>query len=230
MGSADMIKRNIREWMKMIGLSFVICHLSFSLSACSEDTGETVEYDNWQQRNEAFFATLEDSLAQNPAEWMKLKSYTKDQSLATGTATECIYVKKMPAVNITADADKTTSPMSTDSVRVSYEGRLIPSASYPQGYIFDSRAYEKFEIKTNATSKFTASSLVYGFTTALLHMHRGDYWRVYIPADLGYGSAQQTAIPAYSTLIFDIVLIDFSRAGISMPVWSARQQTFTECD
>jgi len=202
----------------------------WSLSSCSEDTGESAEYDNWQQRNEAFFATLEDSLAQHPAEWMKLKSYTKDQSLATGTATECIYVKKLPAVNTTINGDKTTSPMSSDSVRISYEGRLIPSATYPEGYVFDTRAYAKFDIKTNATSKFLNSTLVYGFTTALLHMHRGDYWRVYIPYDLGYGSAKQTSIPAYSTLIFDIVLLDFSRAGQSMPVWSARQQTFIESD
>lgn len=222
-------KREGWTWRMLLCAAFFTLHASL-FTSCSEDTGETIEFDNWQQRNDAFFATLEDSLAQNPTEWTKLKSYTKDPSFTTGTATECIYVKKMPAVDITVDGDKTSSPMSSDSVRISYEGKLIPSANYPTGYIFDSRSYNKFDVKINATSKFIASSLVNGLTTAMLHMHRGDYWRVYIPYELGYGTTTYSSIPAYSTLIFDVVLIDFSRAGVSMPVWDARQQTFIESD
>ena len=40
-------------------------------------------------------------------------------------------------------------------------------------------------------------------------MHRGDYWRVTIPYQLGYGTSDNGAIPAYSTLIFDLWLQDF---------------------
>ena len=49
-----------------------------------------------------------------------------------------------------------------------------------------------------------------GFVTALLHMHSGDRWRVYIPYQLGYNTTEKTGIPAYSTLIFDLALIDFT--------------------
>ena len=51
-------------------------------------------------------------------------------------------------------------------------------------------------------------------------MHRGDYWRVYIPYQLGYGAVKNGTIPAYSTLIFELALIDFSPAGTVMPAWN----------
>ena len=48
-----------------------------------------------------------------------------------------------------------------------------------------------------------------GKTVFLQHMRRGDRWLVYIPYQLGYDSATNGAIPAYSTLIFDLALLDF---------------------
>ena len=46
--------------------------------------------------------------------------------------------------------------------------------------------------------------------TAVLNMQRGDRWLVYIPYQLGYGaSSSNSAVPSYSTLVFDIALADF---------------------
>ena len=42
-----------------------------------------------------------------------------------------------------------------------------------------------------------------------MRMHRGDYWRIYIPYQLGYGGTARSSIPAYSTLVFDLRLEDF---------------------
>jgi len=193
-----------------------------SLSSCSENDDTPNEYENWQQRNDAFFASLEDSLAANPAVWAKFKSYSKDQSLTTGKNTDCIYVKKLKS-DATGSATP-GCPNSTDSVMVTYIGRLIPSTSYPKGYIFDTRSYDDFDEATNAYAKFVASSTVDGFSTALYHMQRRDYWRVYIPYTLGYGTTDNSSIPGYSTLIFDLMLIDFTSAGNPMPVWNARQK------
>ena len=48
-------------------------------------------------------------------------------------------------------------------------------------------------------------------------MHRGDYWRIYIPSSLGYGdSGSGSTIPGHSVLIFDLTLIDFSPVGEAM--------------
>ncbi len=217
---AKRLLRNRRiETLKMLlGMAVFILHSSFFVSCSESEEGET-EYANWQSRNDAFFNSLEDSLAADPASWEKIKSYTKDQSLTTGKNTDCIYVKKLSPVTSLVKGDSSTSPVSTDSVLVSYVGHLIPSASYPDGFIFDTRAYKENDPMTSSTERFYASSpLIDGFCTALYHMQRGDHWLVYIPYTLAYGSTKSETIPAYSTLIFNLTLIDFAPIGQSLPV------------
>ena len=59
--------------------------------------------------------------------------------------------------------------------------------------------------------------------TALQHMHVGDYWRVYVPYQLGYKGVAQTGIPAYSTLIFDIYLCEYFHDTDSVIYWNAKE-------
>lgn len=184
--------------------------------SCSESEDENTEYENWQQRNETFFASLEDSLNSNPTMWMKFKSYTKDTAMNTGMQTDFIYAKKV--ITGYEQPKDTLRPLFNDSVRVSYRGRLIPSASYAEGYTFDSTVFGTYNLKTNSTARFKVSGLVDGFATALLHMTRFDTWRVYIPWKLGYGSTTSNSIPAYSTLIFDLTLYDFAAEGKTLPI------------
>ena len=49
-----------------------------------------------------------------------------------------------------------------------------------------------------------------------MSMHRGDHWTVYIPYQLGYGASASGMVPAYSTLIFDLRLVDFSHPGTKL--------------
>ena len=44
---------------------------------------------------------------------------------------------------------------------------------------------------------------------ALLRMHVGDRYEVFIPAKYGYGSMKLDGIPAWSTLCFEIELLKF---------------------
>ena len=189
----------------------------FGLSSCSEDDGTVDEFANWQARNDAYFLSLEDSLKRDTSNWLKIKCYTLDQG-TEGKQTDYIYAK------IIERGEGTESPMFTDSVRVSYLGRLLPSASYAEGYPFDtSVVYGKYSQKTNDTAKFLVSSLTDGFATALQHMHRGDYWRIYVPSELGYGETGNTGVPAYSVLVFELTLVDFCSPGTSMPAYSSRE-------
>lgn len=217
------------------------------LTACSEETDQSGEFDNWQQRNDAYFNALADSLSAAPAQWQRLKCYALDPA-TDGNPTDYVYVKVIKTgdgtigsggetaaagaavVNsstsdgVTPDTSGLPSPMYTDSVRVSYQGRLIPSATYPQGYVFDGTVYGTYDDRTNATSRQKLSTMIDGYVTAILHMHRGDHWRVYIPAALAYGdTGSGTAIPAYSVVIFDITLIDFASTGESLPAYNARR-------
>ena len=46
---------------------------------------------------------------------------------------------------------------------------------------------------------------------------------MYIPYQLGYGNADNGSIPAYSTLVFDITLVSYYRAGVDVPESKARK-------
>lgn len=197
-------------------LTYLFVSAAVVLSACSESSADEEEYANWKERNELFLASVANDSLQRSG-WQRLKCFSLDEN-TEGTVSDYVYVK------VLADGDDQTScPAYTDSVRVSYQGRLMPTATYPEGKVFDGTVYGTYDDKTNSTTKFRVASLTDGFCTALQHMHRGDHWRIYVPAALGYGeSGSGTTIPGYSVIIFELTLIDFSPAGEAMPVWSAR--------
>ncbi len=179
-----------------------------ALASCKEEDDTVEEYADWQATNDAFFSQL---VAQTKpladqgqnATWALMKSYT-----LADVGYEPLYSDYVVAEKL-AEGTGTTSPLLTDSVAVHYRGRLLPSQSYPLGYVFDSSYAGNFDPVTATPSKFTVRGLVNGFSTALMHMHRGDRWRIYIPYQLGYGATARTSIPAYSTLIFELQLEDF---------------------
>ena len=220
-------KRNARRVWMLTGPAFFILHASFFIS-CSESAADDDEYANWQQRNEQFLSAVVNDSLQQPG-WQRIKTYSLDPAVE-GAVTDYVYVKVIESADVdghSSSRDESGCPAFTDSVRVAYQGRLIPSKTYPEGKVFDGTVYGTYNNKTNANAKFllSNSTMISGFSTALQYMHRGDHWRVYIPAELGYGeSGSGSNIPAYSILIFEMTLIDFSPAGKTMPVWSARGQ------
>lgn len=77
-----------------------------------------------------------------------------------------------------------------------YKGSLI------NGKVFDS-SYER-----KCPEAFRVNDLISGFQIALVNMHIGDHWIVYIPAEMGYGAQRAGDIPANSTIIFEIELLN----------------------
>ena len=183
--------------------------------SCSESDDTVDQYENWPLRNNLFYASLEDSLKNGDGTWMKFKSFSKNPSTKLGANTDYIYVKVVTTGY--EKASETESPLYNDSVRISYIGRLIPTVYEPEGTVFDSTVYGKYNLKTNATRNFQVSELVDGMSTALMHMHRFDTWRVYIPWNLGYGATASGTIPACSTLIFTMTLYDYAAEGHALP-------------
>lgn len=98
------------------------------------------------------------------------------------------------------------SPTDNDVVLVSYTGML------KDGTVFDQ----------NPQAGFPVSGVVPGFSEGLKIMQRGGKYRLWIPAELGYGPEDQrnpqtgqVAIPGGSELTFDVELLEFkSRAEI----------------
>ena len=92
-------------------------------------------------------------------------------------------------------------PQRTDKVKVHYEGRLI------DGTVFDASSKHGTE-----PASFRADQVIKGWTEALTMMPVGSKWQLFIPQHLAYGERQTGQIPPYSTLIFDVELVDIEKA------------------
>lgn len=89
------------------------------------------------------------------------------------------------------------SPKATDSVRCHYEGMLI------DGTLFDS------SLQRGEPATFPLNGVIAGWTEGLQLMKEGAKYRFFIPYLLGYGAnGAGNSIPPYSTLIFDVELIE----------------------
>jgi len=87
-------------------------------------------------------------------------------------------------------------PTEASTVSVFYEGTLI------DGTVFDS-SYE-----TGDTVSFPLNGVIPGWTEGLQLMPAGSTYKFYIPSNLAYGSRATGPIPANSTLIFKVELLE----------------------
>ena len=203
-------KKSLTKFFYMLAL----LPLGGIVGACSEEDTTEDEFANWQERNEG--TTDRWAVLAGNGTYRKILTYTKDASAQGLTNSDYIYVE------VLENGDATESPLYTDTVRVAYRGRLIPSTSYSEGYVFDQTFLGDFDWKTASVYKTAVSGVVTVFTTALMNMHVGDRWRVYIPYQLGYGTSQQGTIPAYSNLIFEIALQKFWHPGEDGGIFKSR--------
>lgn len=199
--------------MKNIKLFSLLAAMLLVFASC-EEVDEVPEFNNWQARNTQYIDSISDVARSGEGEWKVFLATGLDESKEWDNQ---YYVY----CNVIQAGNGTESPTYTDTVSVNYKGRLIPSKTYPQGYIFDSSYDGELEPEFDVPVKLKLSGTVPGFSTALQHMvagttnSNGDIWRIYIPYALGYGANATSGIPAYSTLIFDVNLVSFVTTGTS---------------
>lgn len=100
---------------------------------------------------------------------------------------------------VKAEGENLKSPRFDSVVTCHYKGKLIT------GKVFDDSHKQKIP------AAFRVRELISGFQIGLTHMHVGDKIEVYIPWMQGYGNrACGPIIPGYSTLIFEIELLNIS--------------------
>ena len=87
-------------------------------------------------------------------------------------------------------------PTEKNTVKVHYKGTLI------DGTEFDS-SYSRKE-----PSSFPVTGVIKGWTEALTMMPVGSKWELYIPQELAYGSHNQSKIKPFSTLVFEVELLE----------------------
>ena len=179
------MKRNLLHSILLLsGLLFL---------AVSCDKTETFD-DKWQLDNEAQFA--------------RVSANTEFTKLNSQSGKGFIMYKEL-------EQGDGTTPYFTDEVKVLYTGWYKNDWSLPDSYtndkgnlilnkiIFDSTAN-----RNNIPSTFSVKGVVDGFSTALQHMQVGDKWEIWIPWKMGYGEAGNNSIPGYTTLVFEIELVD----------------------
>lgn len=86
------------------------------------------------------------------------------------------------------------SPQSGDHVKIKYVGK------YLDDYIFDSSDSFQF--------LFEKGQVIDGMLEGVSYMKEGGKATLIIPSNIGYGTQGFLSIPAYSTLVFDIELLD----------------------
>ena len=87
-------------------------------------------------------------------------------------------------------------PADTANVKVNYKGTLIDGTEFDSSY------------KRNEPATFRANQVIKGWTEALTMMPVGSKWELYIPQELAYGSRDQGQIKPFSTLVFEVELLE----------------------
>lgn len=100
-------------------------------------------------------------------------------------------------------------PENGDKVKVHYTGKLLNDT------VFDSSVQrgQPFEFKLGA------GQVIKGWDEAFLLLQVGDKATIKLPPEIAYGANAQGKIPANSTLIFDVELLDFTEG---LKQWSAK--------
>lgn len=100
------------------------------------------------------------------------------------------------------DVNRNKRPLQNSTVSIYISGKLI------NGFNFEPRSPKPVETAIYNIVNGKQESLIKGVQIALQNMEVGARWEVVIPWQLGYGGYTYNTIPGYSTLIFDIELVD----------------------
>jgi FKBP-type peptidyl-prolyl cis-trans isomerase len=100
---------------------------------------------------------------------------------------------------VITEGSGTARPGPTDSCSIHYHGTL------PNGTVFDS-SYDR-----GGPIRFAVNQVVKGWMEALLMMHEGDKWELYIPYELAYSvGGAPPHIPGFSPLKYETELISIN--------------------
>lgn len=153
------------------------------LAACDNDNKTTwEEYADWRNANEA---------------WLD------QQATLTGSNGSPLFTKYVPPYNkgvyllqrtIGDTNNENLTPLYTSTVKVNYQVHLYNDTLIDRG--------------TNYVCGLSSTSLIDGWSMALMNMHVGDSTEVLMPYIIAYGPSGSGSVPPYSALRFNLKLVD----------------------
>lgn len=139
-----------------------------------------------QARAQERMSALNDEAAKAGADFL-VENAKRDGVQTTESGLQYEVVKKAEGAQ----------PKVSDVVSVHYQGTLV------DGSVFDS------SIERGEPVEFPVGDVIPGWVEGLQLMKVGEKYKFYIPSELAYGAQSPTpAIPANSTLVFEVELLD----------------------
>ena len=158
-------------------------------------TGQAPQVDNDALR--AAFGEIHERMQAAKAEQPKAAIEEGEKFLAENAKREEVQVTESGLQYEVVSAGDGEVPTAESTIRAHYHGTLI------DGSVFDS-SYDRGQ-----PAEFPVGGVIRGWTEALQMMPVGSKWRLYVPHNLAYGEqGAGGAIAPYSTLVFDIELLD----------------------
>lgn len=134
-----------------------------------------------------FFSACADKSEQEKED---LQAYLTTNNITTEpTASGMYYIETLEGTSRLAEAG--------DVVRVHYTGKLL------NGDVFDSS-----EGRDPIEFTLGAGRVIPGWDEGIAYMKTGGKATLIIPSDLAYGAQGSGTIPGYSTLVFDVELVE----------------------
>lgn len=183
----------MKIFAKLLLFPAVIASLAVMASCKDDDEKSTWEsFADWRNINVSFFDEQKYSVENGVPIYSTLSP-----SWNPGAQ---ILIKYL---NDRSKTEGNLSPMLNSTCSVKYIGRL-----------YNGQAFDSSYMQTDSVSLFMPSEVIQGWTIALTSMRVGDSARIIIPYMQGYGSTGSRLssgdylIPPYSTLVFDLKLVD----------------------
>lgn len=173
--------------MKHLLLISVAALTLLAATSCGKDDNNWDDYTAWRDANYQWYLEQSQLLDEdgNPF-YTQLNPLTYPQS---GVLIHYFNDRTLTAGNL--------RPYVTSTVKVKYIGRL-----------YDGTIFDQTNESTSETRSFSVNGTITGWKIAIPDMHVGDTCQVVLPYPVGYGSDGSSSIPPYSTLQFNIRLVD----------------------
>lgn len=159
-----------------------------SMTSCSDDNDSNWNiYKDWREANVAYYDSLK--YVMTPEGGNYFTTIVPPWNSGAEVLIRYLNDRSLTVGNL--------SPMSNSTVKVKYLGKLYNGVGFDSSYT-----------ATDSAAEFQLTQVVAGWNIALQYMRVGDSARIVIPYLWGYGTAGSGSIPPYSTLVFDIKLLD----------------------